>query len=193
MTFRTLTRPNPPRSAVIIALAAMVLGGCTAPAPDEDEFSLGACDLLEAVTVEAIVGAGAGSEEHSVDQGAPADNWIVCSYSPDEGATRRELYLRVDHSGRDDAAFYDEVSPTCDDGIPLDVEGAIEYICADPRADGSRGPHVVALWAEDLRYRASIQVVAFENAPTVTDMAEPLRAAVRDLIANVDESDFTDD
>lgn len=178
---------------MIIALAAMVLGGCTAPAPDEDEFSLGACDLLDAATVEAIVGAGADSEEHSVDQGGPADNWIVCSYSPDEGAPRRGLSLRVDHSGRDDAAFYDDVSPTCDDGILLDVEGAIGYICADPQVDGARGPHVVALWADDLRYRASIQVVAYENAPTVAEMAEPLRAAVRDLIANVDESDFTDD
>ncbi|MFF7293595.1 hypothetical protein ACFY9N_13790 [Microbacterium sp. NPDC008134] len=192
MTFRVRTRPYAPRSAGAIALAAVMLGGCTGPAPVEEEFALGACDLLETATVEAIVGARVDSEEHSVDHGAPADNWIVCSYSPADGGARRGLYLRVDHSGRDDAAFYDDVSPACEDGILLDVEGAIGYICADPRADGSRGPHVVALWGDDLSYLASIQVVAFENAPTVAEMAEPLRAAVRDLIASVDESDFTD-
>lgn len=178
--------------AILVLTAAGMLGGCADPAPAEREFSLEACELLSANTVDAIVGEGFASDERSVDQGGPESNWMVCGYSPADDAPRRGLTLLVHHSDANDFALYTDVWPTCDDGIPLEVDGAVGYICADPRSGGDRGPFVRVVWGDHPSYYASIHIVAYEDAPTIAETAEPLRAVVRDLIAGVDESDFSE-
>lgn len=187
------------RGTVTAAAAAAVMGlgalaGCTADTPSEAEkdFTLDACSLVDATTVEALIGDIKETNETSVDLNGPESNWAQCRYIPAD-TPKAALQVHVEHGTPKEVAFVETGADQCRERLPLDVEGAVGYLCGDPTGDGLTAPYARAVCGENPVYYASLSLSPRDYAPTLPEAAAPLRETVRDLMRNVDESSFVPD
>lgn len=181
------------RRSVTVASCLVVLGlltGCRQSNPPQEDFSLDACSLVEERTVEALIGPVKATDETSVDLNGPESNWAQCRYLP-AGRPGAALGIRVEHGDPKDVALVEASGRQCQDHLPLAVDGVTGYLCGDPTGDGNIAPYALAVWGEGPAYYASLTLSPRNYAPKLPEAAEPLRAAVRHLVENVDESSFT--
>lgn len=174
--------------AILIAIG--LTAGCVKSQPPADqEFTLNACGLLEAPTVEALIGEIASQEEPVLKDSLLRGSEPTCKYYPVD-TSNSPLNIRINHGNENTVALMENATG-CEESMPLAVDGAAGFLCADVGTGGLPGASVKATWGQHPTYFTSIYFVVDKEGQTFTQIAAPMQDAVKDLMKNVTEDSFT--
>lgn len=166
-----------------------LLAGCMGSEPPAAlEFTLNACDLIETSTVEALIGEIDSQEEPGFKDSLIRGSWPMCTYYPVD-TSYSPLNMRVDRKNQKTVALMENATG-CDESVPLEVDGAVGYLCADIGTGGLPGASLKATWGDDPVYYTSIYFVIDKDGQSFAEIAVPMQDAVKELMENVDEDSF---
>lgn len=176
-------------AGVTLVMIGLLAGCMGSEPPAAQEFTLNACDLIETATVEALIGEIESQEEPMYKDSLPRGSGPTCktypvdiSYSP--------LEMRVTRSSNKNILALLENAIGCDESVPLEVDGAVGYSCADVGTGGLPGASLKATWGDDPVYYTSIYFVIDRDGQSFAEIAVPMQDAVKDLMEKVDEDSF---
>lgn len=174
-------------SAILLAIG-LTTGCMESEPPVVQEFTLNACDLIETSTVEALIGEIDSQEEPGFKDSLIRGSWPMCTYYPVD-TSYSPLNMRVDRKNQKTVALMENATG-CDESMPLEVDGAVGYLCADVGTGGLPGASLKATWSDDPVYYTSIYFVIDKDGQSFAEIAVPLQDAVKGLMKNVDEDSF---
>ena len=182
---------RPMSVGIVLLLVLGVTAGCAeSEPPAAQEFTFNTCALLETATVEALIGEIDSQEEPVHWDGMSRGALLTCDYYPVD-TSRSALTIIIAPSYNKSIAGLMENATGCDESMPLEVDGAVGFLCADQMTGGRRVPTLEAAWGEDPIYRTSIHFVIDREGKTIAEIEAPMQEAVKDLMKNVDEDSFT--